>query len=34
MPSYGYMLKDTVVGSICVQTVCFMLWVDLYRACT
>ena len=30
----GGMLKDAAMGFLSVQTVCFMLWVDLYRAWT
>ena len=28
------MLKDTTIGFISIQTVCFLLWVDLYRVWT
>ena len=30
----GAMLKDAMTGFVSVQTVCFGLWVDLYRAWT
>ena len=30
----GGMLKDAVTGFVSIQTVCFVLWADLYRAWT
>ena len=30
----GGMLKDAMTGFVSIQTVCFVLWVDLYRAWT
>ena len=29
-----HMLMDAATGFISIQTVCFVLWVDLYRAWT
>ena len=34
IPRRGGMLKDTATGYVSIQTVCFVLWANLYRAWT